>query len=63
MDQIVSGRRKMVRFERELMIGFKDIPQSVIDIFYNVIVQDEEIKTEDIPTYLTTISELLKIKV
>lgn len=45
------------------MIGFKDIPQSVIDIFYNVIMQDEEIKTEDIPTYLATISELLKIKV
>lgn len=34
MEQVVSGRRKVVRIEKQMQDSFKELPQIIIDSIY-----------------------------
>jgi predicted Zn-dependent protease with MMP-like domain len=63
MEQLVSGRRRVVRFEKQLQDCFKDMPQMIIDLLYKIIFNGDDIPTDSPASYLETVTGLLGLKV
>ena len=63
MEQTVSGKRRIIRFEKQLQECFKDMPQFIMDILYGIILNQAKIGTEHIEGYLKEVSHRLGVRI
>ena len=49
---MVGGRRRLIRFEKQLQESFKDMPQFIVELMYGVIVGGVEIQTTESQKYI-----------
>lgn len=62
-EETISGKRKAVRFDKQLQEYFKELPQVFVDILYKIITQGTDLLTENISLYFEDLSQLLTLKV
>ena len=63
MEQVVSGRRKVVRVQKQMQDSFKDLPVVIVDSLYEIILQSRNFPVENQQRYLHEISMFLNIRI
>lgn len=63
MEQTINGKRRIIRFEKQLQDSFKDMPQFIIDTMYRIIISEHVIASEDPVAYCNEVAKLLGIKI
>jgi hypothetical protein len=63
LADIINGKRKMVRFDKQLQEYSKELPQPLIDLIYHIIIQDKIFIPENRPLYFEEMSKFLGLKI
>jgi hypothetical protein len=59
----MNGKRKTVRFDKQLQEYYKELPQVFLDLLYNIILQGKMMLVENKAIYFSELSSFLTLKI